>query len=131
MSTAATQKAAVAKFRSWFLNIPKASMLQQQEQTARGSSLKGPFHIEQTLVPAPSEQDLREYIWGIVSDMRKDGETIEEPRYAPLLGGEWTDSLPASTSQTPKGDSGSAGVMLYFHGGSYKYSSSPLPKVQQ
>ena len=131
MSTAAAQKAAVAKFRSWFFNIPKVSMLQQQEQTARGSSLKGPFHIEKILVPAPSEQDLREYVWRVVSDMSKDGETIEEPRYAPLLGGEWTHSLPASTSQTPKGDSGSAGVMLYFHGGSYKYSSSPLPKVQQ
>ena len=125
MSTAAAQKAAVTKFRSWFLNIPKASMLQQQEQTARGSSLKGPFHIKQILVPAPNEQDLRKNVWGVVSDMHKDGETIEEARYAPLLGGEWTDSRPASTSQTPKGDSGPSGVMLYFHGGSYKYSSSP------
>ena len=131
MSTAAAQKAAVAKFRSWVFNIPKVSMLQQQEQTASGSSLKGPFHIEQTVVPAPNEQDLRGHVWGAVSDMRMDGETIEEPLYAPLLGGEWTDSLPAFTSQTPKGDSGSAGVMLYFHGGSYKYSLSPLPKVQQ
>ncbi len=107
-------------------------MLQQQEHTARGSSLKSPFHIEQILVPAPNEQDLREHVWEVVSDLRKDGETIEEPQYAPLLGGEWTDPLLASSSQTPKGNSGSSDVMLYFHGGSYKYSSSsPLPKVQQ
>ena len=126
MSTIAAQKAAVDKSRTWFLNAPKASMLQQQELTARGSRVKGPFRTEQVLVPAPSEQDLWEQLWGVVSDLRVDGETIERPDYVHALGGEWTDLLAVSPPRTPRGDYGPSRVMLYFHGGSYKYSSSCL-----
>lgn len=120
MSPVAAQKAAVDKSRTRFLNAPKASMLQHQERTARGSPVKGPFRTVQVSVPAPSEQNLWEQLWGIVSDLRVDGETIERPDYAHALGGEWTDFLVAETPRT-RGDYGPSRIMLYFHGGSYKY----------
>ena len=101
MSTAAAQKAAMDKFRSWFLNAPRTSMLQQQELTARGSSLKGPCRTEQVSVPAPNELDLCEQLWEVVSDMRMDGETIDKPHYAQVSGGEWTDPLTASHITNP------------------------------
>ena len=126
MSTVAAQKAAVDKSRTRFLNAPKASMLQHQELTAKGSRVKGPFRTEQVSVPAPSEQNLWEQLWGIVSDLRVDGEIIERPDYTHALGGEWTDLLVPPPPRTPRGDYGPSRTMLYFHGGSYKYSSSCL-----
>lgn len=113
MSTADAQKAAVEKVRARYRVTPKLSMLQIQELTAKGPRLKGPFGQEQVSIPEPSEPDLLERVWDVVSSLREDGEAIDRPQYAKKLGGEWTYPLSGN-------DSGPSGVMLYFHGGSYK-----------
>lgn len=93
MNTASAQKGAVLELRKKVKTAPKASILKQQTASLQDRGVKGDVWVSKVAIPKPLEtrdSSLATILWDVLKLESEGFEILEQPKYSPVLDGEWT-----------------------------------------